>query len=447
MGHQIVVSHDSLRGAMKSVIAAPATRISLLVVAAISGAACSEYGDLTMSEREAGDFDSGAESGTRDRRTVDAVSAEDAAPLTDASIDGATDNAAIFDARDASAADATSDDPSLTDRAEVGGAIDVADDAADGSSRDATRDPTAPRFARTGRYAIVIPRLGDAGTSVDGGSTADGGDAGADDPADVYYPDPPDLRTGSYAFPIVLLLQGAKVARGFYSGVAAGVAAYGFVVVVPDHTSNNIGGPGLYAESSEIAAVGAEMKIEATRATAPVRGVIDTMRMALMGHSYGGACGLSAISKLCFPPVPLCSFQRPPELVAGAFYGTHLAAPVLGVPTLDNGAVPVLLMQGDRDGKALPADALKTYDQIQQRPKAIISLIGANHYGVADVDNPVGADPDVNTPMLAHAEGVASIARWMGLFLAAFVYEDADARRALRSAGALDPRVAITLAE
>jgi dienelactone hydrolase len=435
---------------MTSVSAPITAKIGVFVIAAISGAACSQYGDLRMSEREAGHFGSDGESGTRDGGTVDRSSAEATAPLADVSSDGAVD-VAISDTHDTRAADAANDDPSPTDSADAGtdaGAIDATADPqlADASS-DVTGDPTAPRFVRTGKYTIVIPRLGDAGAGVSDASTGDGGDAGAVDVADVYYPDPPDLRTGSYAFPIVLLLQGAKVAREYYGSVAAGVAGYGFIVVVPDHTSNNLGGPGLYAESSEIAAVGAQMKIEATSATAPVRGVVDAMRMALMGHSYGGALGLSAVAQMCFPPVPLCTFQRPPELVAGAFYGTNLATPLLGVPALDNGAIPVLLMQGDRDGKALPADALKTYDQVRNRPKAIISLIGANHYGVTDVDNPVGADPDVNTQMLPHAEGVASTARWIGLFLAAFVYEDADARRALRSAGALDPRVAITLAE
>jgi dienelactone hydrolase len=314
--------------------------------------------------------------------------------------------------------DAARDDRSSNDAISEGTARDA-------QLWDASGDPTAPRFARTGVYTTLIPLLGDAGAGT--------GDAGAGDSADVYYPDPPDLHSGRYVFPVVLLLQGAKVARRFYSAVAAGVAGYGFIVVVPDHTSDNIGGPGLYAELVEIAAVSAQMKIEAASATAPVRGVIDTMRIAVMGHSYGGASGLSAMTNACFPPIPLCTFTRPPELVAGAFYGTNLATPVLGVPALDTGGLPVLLVQGDRDGKALPADAQKTYDQIQKRPKALIALLGANHYGVTDVDNPAGADPEVNAQTLDHARGLTSTARWMGLFLAAFVHGDMAALFASRA--------------
>ena len=443
---------------MKRAITALPPRSGLvLAVAMFSGAACSEYRDLPASPDDVGDHDSRGDGGrARDGVSMDPERASDAPLANDGASDRAADDAALSDGSDNDARDAANEIPSgdPADTGSDGTATDVAvTDVAmdvppgDASSSDGHGDPTAPRFSRTGKYAIVISPLGDAGTGKNDAGGGDGGDAGAGDPADVYYPDPPDLRTGGYAFPTVLLLQGAKVARRFYGGVAAGVAAYGFIVVVPDHTSNNIGGPGLYAELGEIAAASAQMKIEAMSATAPVRGVVDTTRMALMGHSYGGASGLSGMANMCFPPIPLCTFQRPPELVAGAFYGTNLATPVLGVPALDTGGLPVLLVQGDRDGKALPADALKTYDQIQKRPKAILTLLGANHFGVTDVDNPVGADPEVNAQTLDHAIGVASIARWTGLFLAAFLHGDAAARAALRSAGALDRHVAITLAE
>jgi dienelactone hydrolase len=419
-------------------------------VLAVSALACSEYENTPGSGIESGDANS-----ARDGAADDGAPPADAPSAIEAAIDAGAD---VSDPRmdaqvgldatrdgvtpsEGALPDARTDDVASSD---VIGADGVTPDA---PSPDVTSDPTAPRFPHTGKYTIVIPPLGDAGAGTSDASTGDAGDAGAGDLADVYYPDPPDLHTASYAFPVVLLFQGAKVARGFYSGVAAGVAGYGFIVVVPDHMSSNIGGPGLYAELGEIAAANAQMKVEAASATAPVRGVVDTMRLALMGHSYGGASGLSGMANMCFPPIPLCTFTRPPELVGGAFYGTNLATPVLGVPALDTGGLPVLLVQGDRDGKALLADGQKTFDQIQKRPKAIINLLGANHYGVTDVDNPAGADPEVNAQTLDHATGVASTGRWIGLFFAAFLNGDTAARGALRSAAALDPNVTITLAE
>ena len=409
--------------------------VAILLLA--SGCAGSEY-DVTTVPADGGGTPSDASRGG-DGVSTDRAEEGSTTDPPDASADGS--------APDRSSSDAVSGDGARPDGSSGSDAGSSDGPRADGTSSDVppsdvTGDPTAPRFPRVGKYGIVIPPPGDAGTT-----SMDAGDAGVGDPADVYYPDPPDLHTASYSFPVVLLFQGAKVGRGFYSSVATLVAGYGFIVVIPDHMSNNIGGAGLYAELSQIAAVGAQMKLEAASATAPVRGVVNTGRVALMGHSYGGASGLSGMANMCFPPVPLCTFTRPPEIVAGAFYGTNLATPLLGVPALDTGALPVLLVQGDKDGKALPADGQATYNQIQKRPKAIITLLGANHYGVTDVDNPAGADPEANPQTLDHAAGIASNGRWIGVFFSAFLSGDMAARAALRTAGMLDPNVTITLAE
>jgi dienelactone hydrolase len=393
---------------------------------AVCASACYAHGE-PLDMRDGGEADIASSKDTRAVNDVDGAMADTA--TTDIDGDDPSSIDAPFDAsvRDASD-EATSRDAPLADGSR-----------SDAPLSDATGDPIAPRFPRTAKYTIVIPRAADAG--------AGSGDAGARDLADVYYPDPPDLHSASYAFSIVLLLQGAKVARGFYGGVAAAVAGYGFIVVVPDHISSNVNGAGLYAELSEIAAASAQMKIEAASTTAPVRGVVDTKRIALMGHSYGGASGVSGMANMCFPPALLCTFQRPAEVVGGAFYGTNLAAPIFGVPALDTGGLPVLLVQGSRDAKALPADAQRTYEQLQKRPKAIISLLGANHYSITDVDNPAGADPEVNAPTLDQAQGVASSGRWIGLFFAAFLNGDSAARDALRAAPSFDRHVTITLAE
>jgi hypothetical protein len=403
--------------------------------------------------------DSGDPNTVRDGGAVDGATTSDAATSTDAARDTVADTGNLVpdgtapDVREGGV-DTGRSDVSSSDAPSGGGTRDVPAEGAsndapvvdapstDGTSSDAPvtdgGDPTAPRFPKTGKYAIMIPTGADGGTGPDGGSA---------DPAEVYYPDPPDLHTASYSFPIALLFQGAKVARGFYSTVAATIAGYGFIVVTPDHMSNNIGGAGLYAELSEIGFAGAQMKIEAASATAPVRGVVDTARIVLWGHSYGGASGVSGMANMCFPPIPGCTFTRPPELVGGVFYGTNLATPIFGVPALDTGGLPVLLVQGDKDGKALPADGQNTYNQLQKPPKVIISLLGANHYGVTDVDNPAGADPEVNAQTLDHATGLASTGRWMGVFLTSFINGDMAARAALRTAGALDSHVTITLQE
>ncbi|MEH1838576.1 MAG: hypothetical protein V7L20_07360 [Nostoc sp.] len=52
--------------------------------------------------------------------------------------------------------------------------------------------------------------------------------------ADIYYPNPTDLKTSNYSFPVALLLQGALVDKSNYSNYAKQVVRYGFVVVVPN---------------------------------------------------------------------------------------------------------------------------------------------------------------------------------------------------------------------
>ena len=215
------------------------------------------------------------------------------------------------------------------------------------------------------------------------------------DLADIYYPKPSDLNSGNYSFPIALLLQGALVDKSFYSDYASLVARYGFVVVVPNHFRplpiNPTSPPSLLSETSQIAAVLSQMAIENTNPTSPIASVVDTQRLGLLGHSFGGAVGLSAIANKCLTELFLCRepFTRPKELLAGAFFGANLRNTITNefVPIANDG-IAVALIQGDIDGVALSERAQSTFDKIQTPPKALISVRGANHFGITDVNNP-----------------------------------------------------------
>ena len=272
------------------------------------------------------------------------------------------------------------------------------------------------------------------------------------DLADIYYPKISDLNLGNYSFPILLLLQGALVDKSFYSDYASLVARYGFVVVVPNHLRpvpvNLSAPPSLLSETSQIGAVLDQMAIENTKPTSPIASVVDTQRLGLLGHSFGGAVGLSAIANKCLTELFLCQepFTRPKELLAGAFFGSNLRNPIANefVPIANDG-IAVALIQGDIDGVALPDRAQSTFDQIQTPPKALITVKGANHFGITDVNHPAGANPDRNTPTLDRAVGIETIARWSALFLRANMLEDPAAYDYIYSQGdALDPNVSVT---
>ena len=172
---------------------------------------------------------------------------------------------------------------------------------------------------------------------------------------------------------------------------------------------------------------------------------MNTQKLALLGHSWGGAVGLSAIANLCLPIVCDRGYSRPDELVAGAFFGANLRHPTTQefVP-INNSEIPIALFQGNNDSIALPERAEKTYEQIQSPPKILINVSGVNHYGITNTNNPDGAKPDANMGAIAQDVAVETVARWSGVFLRASVLNNKDAIDYIYSQGdELDKNVSV----
>lgn len=250
--------------------------------------------------------------------------------------------------------------------------------------------------------------------------------------ADIYFPSPSNLKTANYSFPIALLLQGANVDKSDYSNYASTVAGYGFVVVVPNNErtlppATN----GLFAETSQINAVLTQMRIENSLPNSPVAGIVNTEKLGLLGHSFGGGVGLSTIADVCVPRFCSSPTSLPTEVVAGAFYGTGLAPtpnilPVEYIP-INNFGIPIALLKGTLDGIVPLFVTDGTYENIQNPPKTLITLTGANHYGITNTNNPSGSFPDRNIPTIPQDVAIETLARWSGLFLRASILDDKDA--------------------
>ncbi|ARV61024.1 alpha/beta hydrolase [Nostocales cyanobacterium HT-58-2] len=267
------------------------------------------------------------------------------------------------------------------------------------------------------------------------------------DPADIYFPIASKKNISTQKFPIALLLPGALVDKSQYSKFASIVASYGFVVIVPNHIRSlpASGLKRLLPDTSQVNNVFAYMVKENSNSASPIFGTLNIHKLVLLGHSAGGASGIAAINNSCIAPYCEGEFQRPKEIVAGVFYGTNFRDRTRKfLPTKNNG-IPLALVQGSQDGVALPERAKKTYELIQDPPKALITIAGANHFGITNVNHPPGAKPDPLNPTLEQDKAIETIARWSALFLRAYTLNDRTAFDYIHTKGdALDENVTIT---
>lgn len=287
-----------------------------------------------------------------------------------------------------------------------------------------------PVFDRVDRFSTNIP------TAI-----------GADE-ADIYYP-VSSPNTPADSLPVVLLLQGALVDKADYTNFASHVAEYGFAVIVPNHIRTAIDPrtgqafTGFFSEQQQVNDVLAYAAAANTNSASPLANLLNPNKLGLIGHSRGGAVGLSAIQGICFPLLCTGTFSRPPELMAGVFYGSTFRDPRFGgiIPPIENDGIPVALIAGDRDGVVGNFAAVEeTYEQIQEPPKVLVTVQGANHYGITNTDNL----RDPVRPTLDQDIATETIARWTGLFLRASLLNDVDALDYIYTQGdGLDKNVSV----
>ncbi|MGL5192619.1 MAG: hypothetical protein ACRC8Y_03295, partial [Chroococcales cyanobacterium] len=175
----------------------------------------------------------------------------------------------------------------------------------------------------------------------------------------------------------------------------------------------------------------------------PLAGRVDLSSVGLLGHSWGGAVGFAAIQNICLPLLCTDSFERPEALKAGIFYGTTFRDPTqeeVALLPIANQGIPVGLIAGDRDGVIQGGmdSVVATYENIQDPPKAVVTVLGANHYGITNEDSP----RDSVRPTLAQSVATETIARWSALFLRAHLLGDTEAWNYIYQGGdQLDPHV------
>jgi dienelactone hydrolase len=275
-----------------------------------------------------------------------------------------------------------------------------------------------PLYEEIGQYTTTISAERSDGTVADG------------DSADIYFPKLPHAYCNSTEFPIALLLQGALVDKADYSNFAKQVASYGFVVVVPNNERtlsrpDGSSATGLFPEQGQVNDVLDQMKVEDQDADSEIFKIVDTTKLGLLGHSFGGAVGIGATQEeIRIPGLSAEDYTVPSELKAGIFYGTSFGNPETGEFVPINNKVPLGLIRGDLDGVSLPDRSQSTYDEILNPPKVLVTVKGANHYGITNEDNAVR---DPSRPTLDQASATSAIAQSSGLFLRATLLNDHSA--------------------
>jgi len=274
------------------------------------------------------------------------------------------------------------------------------------------------------------------------------------DMTDIYYPIA-ESSDNVTRFPIALLLQGGRVDKFYYKGFAQHVARYGFIVAVPNHMNaialTGFNSVGLFSEQEQLYDYLAFMTAQNNDPSSPLAGRVDNETLVMLGHSYGAACTIYALQNIC--EYPLCSgdsFTRPPELKGAALCGINTKP--RGKPgdytiyPTENRGMPLAFVNGEIDNNAKYDITKESYDLIEDTPKALVFIKGANHYAMCDMNNPPGPGEDPHEPTLRQEISVETAARWCALFLRAYALNDDAAQQYVNETGQyLDPNVEVTV--
>ena len=218
------------------------------------------------------------------------------------------------------------------------------------------------------------------------------------DETDFYLPDGPGPH------PVLVFHQGARVDKSHYSSFARQVAAAGVIVAIPNHRS--LFGAN-YSEQKVLNNTWEHLLEQNDDPDSSVFGLVDRHSLFAMGHSFGGVSAYGAAQDRCLPPVCFGGPEPPDSLLGVLLWGSFYSGDVANV-------VPMMHLQGSIDNLA---EARRSFERIQNSPKFLVVVDGANHYGITNVNNPDGAKADEAEPTVDQAVSISAIAAWALRFI------------------------------
>ncbi|MBB5708650.1 alpha/beta hydrolase family protein [Sphingopyxis panaciterrulae] len=221
--------------------------------------------------------------------------------------------------------------------------------------------------------------------------------------------------------PVVILSHGNRLSREDYRPLVAALARAGYLVVQPDHADASIGGfapPGPQPDDvwrtriEQVRWIAAHPDVP-VRGVAALRGRVDTSRIAIIGHSFGGhtaALAMGAtieepdggrLARHDAPSIRAAVLLAPPGDAAGLTEEWKRRAPYLKLDwTTMRG--PVLTINGGADMTPLTDRGPGWHDDPYKlgpvgRDMCLMVVAGAGHY-LGGIDSPLRPPAGDATP-------------------------------------------------
>ena len=175
-------------------------------------------------------------------------------------------------------------------------------------------------------------------------------------------------------FPLIVFGHGFAVTPALYAHLLQSWARAGYVVAAPVFPLENADAPGgpdesdLINQPADMRFVISRMLAASSASSGPFAGLINPAQIAVAGQSDGGDTALA----VAYDP----SFHDPRVSAAVILSGAEM--PGVGGFTFAPGGPPLLATQGTAD-TVNPPSATNTFFDAAQRPKYLLSLIGAEH--------------------------------------------------------------------
>lgn len=191
-------------------------------------------------------------------------------------------------------------------------------------------------------------------------------------PGGSDLPDAPSARADG-PFPLVIFGHGFDVTPALYARLLQSWARAGYVVAAPVFPLENADAPG-GPDESDLINQPADMRfvisrmLAASAGSGPLAGLIDPKRIAVAGQSDGGDTALA----VAYDP----AYRDPRVSAAVILSGAEI--PGAGGFAFPPGGPPLLATQGTAD-TVNPPSATNAFFDAAQRPKYLLSLIGAEH--------------------------------------------------------------------